>query len=255
MLIKTIDLPREFKAIYVIPISDLHLGDPHVNFDKFYGYRKWIEDTPNAYVLLNGDLMNTATKGSVSNCYEESIRPSEQLKLAVKLFEPIKDRILAIVTGNHERRIQRDVDYDPSELLAGQLGVYYGGDEAFLKIRFGSQNRTTKKPHCYTVYATHGWAGGRTPGAKANSLQKLSDIVLADIYISSHVHTMVCYQDILLVPDLQNNKMMERKRTFASSGAFLTRGGYAVQKGYPQSKLGSVRLRLDGVRHDVHVSI
>jgi hypothetical protein len=93
--IHTVDLSPEFKHIYIIPISDLHLGDPHVNFDKFYGYRKWIQDNPNAFVLLNGDIMNTAIKSSVSNCYEETMRPKEQLKLAVKLFEPIKDRILA----------------------------------------------------------------------------------------------------------------------------------------------------------------
>lgn len=73
-------------CIYLLPISDLHLGDPQCNIDKLYKYRDWIERTPNAYVLLNGDICNTAIKSSVSDVYSETASPNEQIKLAIKVF-------------------------------------------------------------------------------------------------------------------------------------------------------------------------
>ncbi len=66
---------------------------------------------------------------------------------------------------------------------------------------------------------------------------------------------MTVHQDRIFVPDKRNNKVEDMKRTFVSSGAFLERGGYAVQKGYSPAKLGSPRLRLDGRKKDVHCSI
>ena len=247
------NLEIEQECIYLLPISDLHLGDPSCNIDKLYRYRDWIAKTENAYVLLNGDICNTAIKSSVSDVYSETLNVNEQIKLTAKVFEPIKDRILGMTTGNHERRIQKETGVDISEVIASQLGIYYAGDEAFLKISFGKNEHNN--PVVYTVYMTHGWGAGRTPGSKVNNLQKLSDIVLADVYIASHTHLMTAHQDVYLVPEVRSGNIREVKRTFASSGAFLDRGGYGVQKGYPAAKLGSPRLRLDAHKRDVHVSI
>ena len=66
---------------------------------------------------------------------------------------------------------------------------------------------------------------------------------------------MTAHQDSYLTPDIRTNKLNELKRTFASSGSFLRRGGYAITHGYPHSKLGSPKIILDGKRKDVHVSI
>lgn len=126
-----------------------------------------------------------------------------------------------MVSGNHEHRIRKESSIDITEVIASHLGVYYAGDEAFLKLKFGKNEKGD--PVVYTIYMTHGWGAGRTPGSK--------------------------------VPDVRSGNINEMKRTFASSGAFLDRGGYGVQKGYPAAKLGSPRLRLDGRRRDVHVSI
>lgn len=171
-----------------------------------------------------------------------------------KIFEPIKDRILCVLAGNHERRIEKSTGIDTSEILAAYLGAWYAGDEAFIKLKFG-RRETNRKPMTYTVYCTHGWGAGRTAGGKVNNLQKLGDIVVVDVYIASHTHFMTVHQDMIYIPDERNNKVAPKKRTFVSSGAFLDRGGYAVQKGYPPAKIGSPRIRLEGSRRDVHCSI
>ena len=251
-----INLPADLSCAYLIPISDLHIGDPVCNLDKFYRYRSWIEKTPNAYVILNGDILDAATKNSIGDVYGATMQPGEQLNLACEILEPIKDRILALISGNHENRIKRETGIDVSQILAQRLGTWYAGDEAYIKLRLGSQKDTNKHPLVYTIYCTHGWGSGRTAGAKVNNLQRLGEICLADIYIASHTHFMTVHQDIILVPDLRNNQMVELKRTFVSSGAFVGRSSYAVRSGYKFSKQGSPRIRLEGrEKKDVHASI
>jgi len=57
--LEVIDLPNVEDCIYLIPISDTHIGDPLFNRKKLEGYLKWVAERPNAYILLLGDVLNT----------------------------------------------------------------------------------------------------------------------------------------------------------------------------------------------------
>jgi predicted phosphodiesterase len=254
MKIKVVELPENWECCYLIPISDCHIGDPNFDEQKLMRYIEWIKKTENAMVILVGDIMNTATRDSVSDSYSEIMNPMDQLRYATKLFEPIKDRIIGVTTGNHERRIMRSTSIDTSAMLAANLGTFYREDGLFLKIRVGKKTKNSKKV-AYMVYATHGFGGGKKIGGKANNLQSISNNIFADVYIVGHTHTLQAFQDIFLLPDPKNNNVMEVKRTFCNAAAFLKYGGYGEEKGFTPSKLGTVRLRLDAKRKDVHVSI
>lgn len=253
MKIKEIDLPVEYESAYIIPISDTHIGDPEFKEQKLINYIKWIKETPNARVILVGDIMNTAIKDSVSDGYAETMNPNQQLKYATALFEPIRDKIIAVTDGNHERRIQRSTSINTTELLAQNLGAYYRENGLFLKVKLGKDYHHNRV--VYTIYATHGFGGGKKPGAKANNLKSLAEIVLADVYIMGHVHHMTTFQDIFYVPDTRTNSVTELKRTYVSSSSFVGWGGYSERCGFSPSKLGTPRIRLAGDRKDVHVSI
>ena len=252
MKVHEVELGNEHDSYYILPLSDLHVGDLHFNERKFIGYRDWILNNQNAYCFLNGDILNTALKDSKSDVYS-SMPPGKEIEKAINLLLPIRDRILTSVAGNHERRHYISTGIDLSEILAYKLGCHYSGDETVLKIKCGKGNNN--KPIVYTLYATHGHAGGRTIGAKANHLNNLSNIILTDIYVMSHIHTMSAHQGVMAVPDIRNNKVDYVKQTFVSSGAYLDRGGYAISHGYPHVKLGSPRIRLDGRKKDTHVSL
>jgi hypothetical protein len=245
----------DYKSAYIYPISDMHIGDDNFNVDKFLSYRKWILDNDNAFCFLNGDILNTATKNSKSDVYT-SLSPQDELNKAIELLSPLanKGKILCSLSGNHEARIQRESGIDIAEILASRLGIYYAGDEVLLKIKLG--HKDDMKPFVYTLYATHGSGGGRSTGAKANALHRLGDIVLADCYVMSHIHSLIAHQDVYAVPDIRTNKVNLVKRTFTSSGAYLQRGGYTVSHAYTHAKLGSPRIRLEGRTHkDIHVSL
>jgi len=104
--IVTKDLPQ-FSQIYLVPIADLHEGSRDADHKVSDGYIQWIAEHENAYSILNGDLMNCATKESTPELYEDLITPDKAYKNLLKRLMPIKDKIIMITRGGHEEHIFR----------------------------------------------------------------------------------------------------------------------------------------------------
>ena len=102
----------------------MDIGDKACDIDAIREQIAYVKDNERAYVILNGDLMNNATKTSVSDCYAEEIPPMQQLETLCELLEPIKDKILMITQGNHEARTYRTDGIDLTALLSKQMGIY-----------------------------------------------------------------------------------------------------------------------------------
>jgi predicted phosphodiesterase len=244
----------DIELAYIIPISDIHIGDPLVDYEKLYGYLNWVKENP-AWIILNGDLMTCDIKQSVGDVYKQELNPQQQLDELVKIFTPFKDRILAIIQGNHEQRITREVGVDILRVFTQILGIEdkYDPDSALVHIRLG-KDRSSKRIG-YTIFATHGWSNGRKAGGKLNAIQELRNVILADCYIASHTHTQGAIVEKYLVPDYRNRKILEIKQVFVSAGSFLKYGSYAERRGMPIAKTGTPRIRLDGTKKDIHVSL
>lgn len=238
---------------YIIPLSDLHIGDPGFDEKKFLDFRDWIAKEPNTNVVLVGDILNCATKNSKSDIYGEKMNPSEAKRYAKQILEPIKHKIVGSVWGNHCRRVYRESGNDIAEDLAEMLGVEYCREGMLINFTFSPYE--TKGKTNYTLYATHGNGGGRTTGSKSNVLKRMSDVVEADIYVCGHIHFMTTFADYRYIPDLRHKRIEKVKRTYVSSASFLRWGGYAEDMMLPPAKLGAPRIRLNGRRKDVHVSI
>ena len=252
------DLGLDTDVAYIIPLSDLHIG---ADFDdtKFLGYRQWILDRPNAYCLINGDVLDMAVKSSIGNTYE-TMRPKDQKELAIKLFKPLADkgRILAYLDGNHEARVSKDTDEYPGEYICSMLGIpsAYDPDGIFLFLSVGHDRAKGEKSRItYTVFMLHGWTGARSIGGKANNVKSLSDSVISDIYITSHTHQKFMFPRRIIEPETRTKTLRYKKQVFVSAGSFLEWAGYSVRKGYSPASLGSPRIRLNGERKDIHVSI
>jgi predicted phosphodiesterase len=252
-------LPTTLEEAYIYPIGDLHLGDPSCTIDKLGRYLDSIGNRPNAYILLNGDLANTAIRSSVSNVHQEVMSVDDQVTELKRIFLPYRDRILAMTGGNHEARVSRETGLDLNHVIAALLGIEdrYRDGEVYLKVSLG-QYRTTGKAQTrvtYQFYMTHGWAGGRRAGATANMLEDASRITDADVYVLGHTHKKMAFPLGYHRADPRNNTIVTVKRLFVSTGAYLSRDGYAVDKGYPPVWPGSARIRLDGRTKDAHASV
>lgn len=252
MIVHPFALGEDVEKIEILPLSDLHIGDPAFNEPALRNYLRYVQDEPNRYVLLNGDILNNATRNSVSDIYSETMPPRRQIEHAADLLGPVADRILGIVSGNHERRTDKESGISPVEILAEKLRVPYFGVEVVLKIKFGWSHKS--RQIIYTLYATHGWGGGRLRGGKVNNLERLKGIVLCDIYCMAHTHGQVSFPSTIYIPETAQNVVSERVMWFVNSGSFLNRGdGYAAAKGYEPQVLGCPIIELEGYRRKVTV--
>lgn len=157
-----VNLSTDLDKLEVHTLADWHIGEKGCKINEIKAVLKHIQDTPYAYAILNGDLMNNATKTSVSDCYSEQMKPQEQLQTLCDLIEPIKDKVLFISQGNHEARTYKSDGIDLTALMAKQLGIYdkYAREGGVLFLRFG-ENSLTHRRMCYTFYITHGSGGGK----------------------------------------------------------------------------------------------
>lgn len=227
-IIKT-DLSSELESVELHIFADEHIGDANCDIDRVIERIEYVKNTPNAYCILNGDLLDNATKTSIGDTYTQVFNPMGQLARAVELFSPIKDKILCITHGNHENRTYKKEGINLSRLIADQLGLsdVYSPTSAILFLRFGMGTPHThnNKP-CYTIYTLHGSGGGRKEGAKAIRLADMASIVDADIYIHSHTHLPMIMKQAYHRVCLINSSVALVDKLFVNTAANLGYGGY-----------------------------
>ena len=225
--------------ITIIPIADVHLGARECMEQEFIQFVDSIKDKPNVYVCLLGDLLNNAIKSSVSNIYEEVYRPMEAKKIMTKILEPIRDKILFSVTGNHERRSSREVDDDLTYDIMAKLDLEHLHREniAFVKIQMGAKTHESgvrtmgmKRP-CYTIVGTHGAGGGALTGASVNRNERFGYAIdNMDALIVGHSHKPAITQPGKIYIDTHNNQVKVKPFKVITATSWLNAGGYSLQK-------------------------
>ncbi len=245
------DLGVEFKKIKVISLSDFHIGDYYCNLKLIRQVLNDVKDSDNTFIILNGDLMNNATKNSVSDVYNEVLTPKEAFIRLCDLLEPVKDKILVIHPGNHEWRSYKEDGIDILYLVAKQLGIEdrFSDGWWYLYLTFGcNKEKGDKRPMMYTITGIHGYGGGRKSGGKINNLVEMSDKVIADIYVMGHTHTPIMTRNTIFVPDYQHKSLVKKDKYYLMTNSFLEYGGYGEQYGYTPSTTEHQEIELDGTK-------
>ncbi len=109
------------------------------------------DGTKHNYGMEGGDMIEAIMADDPRFSPEKLTEPLplEQVKMALKRREPIKDILLDILQGNHDRRLWRFGDL--AENIANTLGVPYGTYTAKLSIVDSKGNLM------YKIYHTHGF--------------------------------------------------------------------------------------------------
>lgn len=232
-----LDCPKNTFQLMVL--GDLHIGDALCDLDLIKDTIDYVKKTKDCYVILNGDLINNALKTSKSDSYLEQMTIEQEQDMLIELLTPIKDKILVMATGNHEYRTSLLAGINPLKAVALALGIRdkLVEDSYLLDLRFGVNSCNKNRKNHYVVFGIHGGnGGGRRAGATANALQDMSLVVPnADLYIHSHTHTCVNYNDMVFLYNRKMQRTEEHQRTYFNANAFLKYGGYAEKKGYKPS--------------------
>jgi len=241
----TVNAPKA----YLIPLYDLHVGSPWFREDVFLGYREWILAQQHAYVVAGGDFHeNMVADNRASNVFEQTMSPYEQLDKTTELLLPLRNRILAGCTGNHDRRHVQRTSLDLMSLLWDRLQLprnTFGAMAVYLRMVVGTA--------CYDLYMVHGWGGARNAGGQVNKLEELSKVIDADVFLAGHEHTLTHSRINHRIVDHEGNAQSKRK-LFIGCGGFKDYDPFLVNIGRRPPDVGAPRIRFDGERKDIHVS-
>ena len=248
------DFPTDWPHANVYTLADLHIGDAHCDESEVLARVKAVQDDPYGLCILNGDLMNTALRNSVSDVYGEVLSPMEQINYLVTMLRPISGKVIGVTAGNHENRVYRSDGIDVTRLVCRELGIEekYAPEGVLIFLRFGT--RSAKGGHLndgrnprqwYSIYATHGSGGGRKEGAKAIRLADMAAVVDADIYIHSHTHLPMVMKQSFFRADSSNCTAKQVSKLFINTGAVLGYGGYGQSQEFKPSDISTPVIHLE----------
>ena len=243
------EFPRDTDYITLYPISDVHWGAAECMEREFKAYLKQIENDPSAAVLLAGDLLNNGVKSSKTDVYREKYPPDVQKEMMIDLLEPIADKIVAGVAGNHEYRTSKEVCQDVTKdiFVALRIKDRYTPDAAFIKMSLGEKQN--KKPATYMIYLSHGAGGGSTLGAGVSRQDNYQlSIEGVDISVSGHTHKPTKTPSARLVFDSRNNNIVRSNTLIFVCTAWLDYGGYPERGQMRPTAFYPDTIRLDGTK-------
>lgn len=245
------EVPQYFDAVAITPLGDLHLGDKNCDYDLIKNRVEEASKTIGHYFILTGDLINNAIANSKSDIYGEELSPMEQINKVVELFRPIKDKIIGICSGNHERRTYKETGIDIMYMVAVHLGLtdVYSSENAVIFIRFGDKRPT------YSLYVMHGSGGGKKPASKISKLSEMGSVIDADIFIHSHTHLPATYREAYYRTSPQRCSVTLVDKLYVNTGATLNYGGYAEVNGYSPASKETPTIYLSGTKREFKVKI
>ena len=248
-----VTLPEKLEEIELHIFADEHIGDALCDMERLKERIKYVAETPNAYCILNGDILDNASRSSIGDIETRELNIMAQIQHGVSLFEPIKDKILCLCNGNHENRAFRKEGIDISKLIAMQLGLgdVYTPASALLFLRFGKMSsHFSNRPVLYVLFCNHGSGGGRKEGAKAIRLADMSSIVDADVYIHSHTHLGMIMKQGFFRTDLKSSTVQFVNKLFVNTASNLGYGGYGEAQEFKPNSKDTPVIYLSGKKKD-----
>jgi len=222
----------ENKDIKIYPISDLHIGASEFMLEAWKAFIKQLKKEPNSYITIQGDMLNNGVKNSVTNVYEETMSPSEQKRWLAEQLSEVRDKILCVIPGNHERRSTKEVDDRPLYDVCYKLDIEdrYRENTAFMVIRIGDKKANGLKNPTYTLCVIHGTGGGIYTGASVNRNERFGNVIdNLDILIVGHAHKVVQSKQLKIFIDVHNKKVSYKPFYLIQATAWTKYAGYALR--------------------------
>lgn len=204
MVEKRIEAKSKADVFYVYPIGDPHIGAFNCAESHLRAFVDYIKNQPHSYWFGGGDYCNAITPSDVNrydvraladwiftgkamNIKEALLDIAKQERERFcKIVEPIKDKCLGLIEGNHEYQLMNRSHNGHHYIMCDELGVPNLTDCAFIRLNFKIPKGSGRS---VIFFVLHGWGGGRTPGAEPNHLMRAGQIADADVILRGHSHT------------------------------------------------------------------
>jgi len=260
---------KDFVDIY--PLGDVHIGALNCAEGHFRKCVNHILKQPNALWVGGGDHCDCITPQDLKRFDARSLPdwlfsgPASTIKDAlsdialqqrkrfVEIVDPIKDKCIGLIEGNHESDIMKYSNNAHHYIMCEELKSPNLTDVSGIRFDFKCKVANNVKGSSVTIFVFHGWGGGRSDGAEPNKLRQLVDSFDADIVIRGHSHTFDIRppQLHLYMPrrGAMPDELIERRTYKGNWGCWLK--SYAVgaptydsRANYPARPLSSMQIRI-----------
>jgi len=246
----TTQSPKKHQWFSLHFIGDVHIGQGNHNREKLLERIDTIKKDPHALWMGMGDygdhIYYTDPRFDL-NSVDSTITVGElrdgimgQIRKICDDMEPIKDRCIGLVTGNHEETILKKYHVDPTREIAFRLNVPYGGYCCLTKISVGYKGSS----YSLKVFAHHGYGAGRRHGVQINKIEDALRVAPnADIFVMGHVHGKAL-STLETIDITERGAMVLKQKLFMITGSYSDtyRQGvlsYAEKGMFTQAGLGS----------------
>lgn len=261
--INTEDFGNEINYAF---LGDLHIGNSNCAYKELYDTIKILSKKDNVRIIALGDLIDCITHkdkrfdaGEVAEHYKiKHLRdlPVHQINELIEIIEPIKEKIVAMLYGNHEYKFMQYNSFDPLNYLNGKLGsnIEILGGKGYILANI---NRGGKASYTWTIATMHGkGGGGRTAGYKLNIADAEFLRIIADCKVMAHIHQQGAdYMDYETVSNNGNNKVIRMMRMhYGSNGCYIYKSKEGTEAYFEQapgsfSNIGHLTYRIN-FNHD-----
>ena len=189
---------------------------------------------------------------------------SAQRKRLLKIVDPIKDKCIGLMEGNHEYTIMKYHNRDLMTEMCAALAVPHLTDCCFVRFKFTrvkgkpkGRKRSLADSACIRMFALHGNGGGRTPGAEPNNLARLAGDKVCELVLRGHSHTQFIMPPIARLTIPTGGALDEEAESTilraANWGCYLRTyaagpSTYDSRAQYPVRPLSTIKIRLTPFR-------
>jgi len=242
---------RNDSTCRIVGFGDIHRGNPWFDEDLFYKTRDWIRDNDCLWIGMGdyGECINAKDPRHDYNALDyEYATPDVQYRKVREDLEPIKDKCIMMLEGNHESNFWRRHNHNYTQWMATDLGIKYVGISGYILLRFLHKTTDGKSAtrRIFRIYAHHGWAGGRSDGYKVKVIQDLRNIFDdADLYMMGHTHKLgSVFPTTTLSVNARTKKIQDKDKNYVYTGSYIKghevgKGSYVEARAYPPTQLGS----------------
>ena len=222
---------------YIFPVSDLHYGSNWFNKTVFDKWKDAFESTWDyKCIYLLGDLVEFPT--TRVNAYESVMSTEDTVNEVIELFEPYKDYVRFVATGNHEARGKKDFNLDVTKIIAKQLDAKYTRNDFYDKLDMNGDE--------FIVYGKHGTSTSKYPDLAMKNFKIEMGNIDANLYLQGHNHFAEFSQKF------QRDYGGGYLKSYCFTGHFMDyKNSYAHNKGLSVSPPAFYRL---GVNSKLNVS-
>jgi hypothetical protein len=263
-----IEVPDTTTPVYLAAIGDIHAESELCSYKILKQDIQWIKDN-NAWWIGMGDYADALSMDDPRfqvDEVENSNRgvpdyrrwPAVVSKLG-NLLDPIKDRCLGLLEGNHERSLAKykgiHLHYNLCQRLMPvadlSLREYHPLDLSYRsagRLKFVREGGSSS---VLSVWMWHGNGSAQTREGRLRIMKKKAESFAADLYLTGHWHDLDLEKDITRTALSRKGSLeiVAEERFFGMTGCYLLsmKAGsksYADIPAYPACEIGCLKMEI-----------